>query len=652
MCCAHVYLALRRTFSRSPSLTSDSSQLRLSSFPCALGMTAPPMRTVSLPGGVALTIVTLIDRRDGASGSPEEWAYQLELENYLYSNWQTKGSFFKLLARAGADGQSLCLRRKAVEEGLVSDAELVALRNVVNPAARAFTLVPLGAIERALTTYGKTPRAEALATALHLDSFSEEGEEGELEGEGEEREEGELEAEGEEGEEGDDDGNSDEEEEEEEGGAGASSSGGAAGPSGAAQDGNDAYPDTEEEEEPGDVEGGGSKGGKAPQRSTYALSEVPPELEAELAALDQWRLSPINMSRKGVAVTEMTSKVERANLLRLLGWLVHEKKLPRPTLNAFGSAQIGTAVELYIKCLVEGKGRKYSTVARYLVSFIAAAHFVHAQRTRIRLSVSPTASAVSSKPIDDLKSLHAQVLQMARQEATFDLSKPSKQTLDWAGVQRARCRAEEAMAALGKEADPARREELTRDVAIMMCLTHQAPDRVGVWRCARLGGTLKHAANGGLQLDLSEPGDHKTIAAFGPSITTVPAAITAALKRHIALAAVPHMGYVFSASGNPYEPLESYQWTRLIQAMFKRYSGVALAPKDLRSSHVTWLKTGQHDDETLRSAAHAMRHSSKTQDSAAYNKGKSDRLVQKSVDAAAAFAATFRPTGGEGMREK
>ena len=109
---------------------------------------------------------------------------------------------------------------------------------------------------------------------------------------------------------------------------------------------------------------------------------------------------------------------------------------------------------------------------------------------------------------------------------------------------------------------------------------------------------------------------------------------------------MPHSGYVFSASRNPFEPLENYQWTRLIQSMFKRYSGVALAPKDLRSSHVTWLKSGDHDDETLRSAAQAMRHSSKTQDSAAYNKGKSNRLVQKSVDAAAKFAAKFSPGAG------
>ena len=135
-------------------------------------------------------------------------------------------------------------------------------------------------------------------------------------------------------------------------------------------------------------------------------------------------------------------------------------------------------------------------------------------------------------------------------------------------------------------------------------------------------------------------------ATFGPSITTVPVAITAALKKHIALTAVPHSGYIFTAPANPFEPLQPVQWTRLVKALFMSYSGVALAPKDLRSSHVTWLKSGDHDDETLRSAAQAMRHSSKTQDSTAYNKGKSNRLVQRSVDAAAAFAAKFSPGAG------
>ena len=52
--------------------------------------------------------------------------------------------------------------------GLVTDAEFIAMRDAINPSARVFTLVPFAAIELALATYGRSPRAEALADALGL----------------------------------------------------------------------------------------------------------------------------------------------------------------------------------------------------------------------------------------------------------------------------------------------------------------------------------------------------------------------------------------------------------------------------------------------------------------------------------------------------
>ena len=613
------------------------------------------MHTVTA-AGIELTVVQLHDRRQSLAAPIQQWCFQSELENYLYANWQTKGSFFKLLSRAGADGLSLCLRRKAVEEGLVTDAEFIAMRNVVGPAARAYTLVPAEAIKRALMTYGKTPRAEALATALHLDPFREPDDDDEEEEEEEEEDDDDAEEEEEEEEEeeqdegGDvDDSDDDEEKEgqgqdkedadEESGSGGAEAAGGSgAGPSSGGA--GDIYPDTEEEGdgEPPNVEGDATSG-KAPRRPVYALSEIPAKLEAELASLEQWRVSPINVNRKGVAVMETTSEYQRKNVVRFLGWLVAENKLSIPTLNAFGSVQIGAAVQMYVRHLVSDQGRKYSSVAVYVSSFVAAARFVHSRRSAVS-----SGGQADIKPVDDLKALHAQLLQQARQQATYDLAKPDKKTLEWSDVQRTRCRVEEALATLNETAPPSKRRLLVRDLALMNFLTHQPPDRVGVARLLQIGGTLKREG-GGFQLDLSQPGDHKTIAAFGPSLTTVPAVIAKSLQAHISFSAVPESGYVFSKVGDPFEPLPSDQWTRLVQAMFKRYSGVSLAPKDLRSSHVTWLKTGEHDDATLRAAAQAMRHSSKTQDSAAYNKGKSDRLVQQAVDAAAAFASQF--TAGE-----
>ena len=64
----------------------------------------------------------------------------------------------------------------------------------------------------------------------------------------------------------------------------------------------------------------------------------------------------------------------------------------------------------------------------------------------------------STKPIDDLKSLHMQLKQQGRKEATFDITKPTNGTLDWTGVQLARCLAEKALTALGEEANMAQRQ--------------------------------------------------------------------------------------------------------------------------------------------------------------------------------------------------
>ena len=71
------------------------------------------------------------------------------------------------------------------------------------------------------------------------------------------------------------------------------------------------------------------------------------------------------------------------------------------------------------------------------------------------------------------------------------------------------------------------------------------------------------------------------------------------------------------------------------------HAGVALCPKELRASFVEFLKTSKHDDDTLRAAAKAMKHSSKTQASHSYSRGESDRLAAAAVRVAEAYAATF-----------
>lgn len=202
---------------------------------------------------------------------------------------------------------------------------------------------------------------------------------------------------------------------------------------------------------------------------------------------------------------------------------------------------------------------------------------MHAARSKRLPSGAPS---LDTTAMDQLSQLFAQTLQQARQQSTFDLT--AKNWLEWSCVQRARCAAERAHAALGEKASAAAKLRVTRECALLMCLTHQPPDRVGILRLLQLGGTLKKVGSGGFALDLSLPGAHKTSAVLGPSKTTVPPPIARWLRAYIALAAIPDGGYLFYQGDDVFAPLPSPQWTRTVKAVMKRWSGVPMAPKDLR----------------------------------------------------------------------
>ena len=107
-------------------------------------------------------------------------------------------------------------------------------------------------------------------------------------------------------------------------------------------------------------------------------------------------------------------------------------------------------------------------------------------------------------------------------------------------------------------------------------------------------------------------------------------------------------GYLFNL-GDASTPLSEPTWTRRVQSLFRRYSAsqTPFSPKDIRSSFITFLKSTEHSDETLRSCAHAMRHSSTMQESAAYDKGSGDRLTASVCKVAAEFASRFSVRVGE-----
>ena len=90
------------------------------------------------------------------------------------------------------------------------------------------------------------------------------------------------------------------------------------------------------------------------------------------------------------------------------------------------------------------------------------------------------------------------------------------------------------------------------------------------------------------------------------------------------------------------KPLDARRWTEVVQAVLKRQAGVAFAPKDLRSSFITFLMSDENSDEVVKKAvAHAMRHSTAQQASPAYDKERADRTWAAAVQVAGSYAARF-----------
>jgi hypothetical protein len=572
-------------------------------------------RTISVLG-MTLNVVTFVDRRPTAAGVQEEFLFQTELETLLFDSEVigTTGAFYRLLLRSGVGALTLPLRRSSVREGLLSDEEFDALRELLHSGVRVFTLVPVTAIGPTVATFGRTPQSEALLAALGLsrpDAWSS-GAEGKF-GDGD-------------GEDGGDDG----------GGDGAADS--RHGPSGSSsghvdgsesrsrsEDGEDDCPSTEEEAEPQVV------GEECTTRRLPPVT-VSPALEAQLQAFIRFRTQTVNRQRKGRVVVAITAADDRRRVLGFFAWLQHAKGVHAPSMGAFGSSRMGGAVEEYIE---ERKMlRKESTIAKTIASLVAASRFTHA----VRKANAAPGTVVSTTPLDELVALHAQVLSEARQATKFSAALPPKAWLTWEECQRARLRAEKAVATYDGT-DAAGRLTLVRASCLLRLLTALPPDRVGVYRSLRLGGTLK-ATDDGYQVDLSERGAHKTSAVFGPSRTTVTAGVASRITALVSIDGLKAGEYLFH-SDDRQSPLEPFAWTRFVQRTFKTYSGVSLSPKDCRSSFVTWMRDGEHGDETLRAAAQAMRHSSATAASASYDKHGTDRVVSAAVAAADAFARRY-----------
>ena len=578
-----------------------------------------PLVRRGVASGVTASVIRLVDRRSGASES-QEWAFQREVEAALYGNGfaEQTGAVYRLLKRSGVQKRTLPLKKACIQQGLVTQAEFEWLRDYLGDV-RSFTLIPFDALRSALSVYGREERSTALVAALGMarpDDWQEEEEEEEEEEDEEDDEEDKD----------DDDG-------------------------GDAEEDNDAASvaatevmeeELEEEDfcddaEPsGDVDSPSVAGAQhaandhAPKKVKVAKFEVSATLAKQMDALDAHRAIALNVERSSGCVVSATRDSDRARILRFIQWMYQTLTFKSPpTLTIFAHSRIGPVAHQYIKELVEKHERKYSYAAKLAASFVIAAKFVDSRRK--------TTAATSDTPVAQLAALHRQCKQQARQQDQFDVGGKTD-FLDWEAVQRVRLAAEKS---LGSAETKAAKLMLTRDVTVLRLLADQPPDRVGVVRTLKLGGSLKRKPDGSYELDLSEPGAHKTSAVFGATRTSINTSISPWLDRYISAADIPADGFLFHARGDKHVVIAPSAWSKCVRATFARHGDVALCPKDARASFITFLRGGDHDDETVKAAAIAMRHSSKIQASVTYDKGGTNRRVSAAMKVASDYSAKF-----------
>ena len=270
-------------------------------------MAAPSLllRT-GIASGAAVSVIRLSDRRPNRSSEPieTEWVFQREIEAALYDHGfaQQNGAVYQLLRRSGVSSQSLPLKKACIAQGHVTQDEFDWMRGYLGDV-RSFTLIPLSALDTALSVFGQCSRSKALVSALGIDRPGDWREEEDEEAEEEEAEDEEAEEEEEDEEE---DGEGDEDDE---------------------SDGEVSVAGTEIVDEPpvvygSDNDGGGGDVGEADSPANLVGStdasinghaakrqhvaqrrfNISPTLEAQLVAFDAHRAAPLNQDRAGIAV--------------------------------------------------------------------------------------------------------------------------------------------------------------------------------------------------------------------------------------------------------------------------------------------------------------------------------------------------------------
>ena len=109
-----------------------------------------------------------------------------------------------------------------------------------------------------------------------------------------------------------------------------------------------------------------------------------------------------------------------------------------------------------------------------------------------------------------------------------------------------------------------------RPLPVSLCLPC-INSRVAVTRTLKLGSSLKRRDDGSYELDLSQPGAHKTSAVFGPTKTTLSASIAPWLDDYIETFSLSVGCYLFHAKGNPLEVMKPSNWTYTVKSVFEKH---------------------------------------------------------------------------------
>jgi hypothetical protein len=304
---------------------------------------------------------------------------------------------------------------------------------------------------------------------------------------------------------------------------------------------------------------------------SWTLKSIPISLERELASYKAYRSAPLNRHRDGGEIMEITIAGDRSCALRLLGFLQTTKGV-RPALSVFGDADMGAFAEAYMNACKE-KGLRWSSLANYVNSFVSLTRYVHS-----------TMDEPPSETLDELIRLRSQAESQAKVERLF--TPRDKNWIDWEDAQKARVAAETAY----RSAKGSAKLKVLKEWTLISCFTVMPPDRVGIVRLLRLGGSLKKEKDG-FVLDLTATKLHKTSRFHGPSITTISPLLNEQLSAMCTQLTFDNVEegkqpYLWHVASDATRPVASSAFTKMVKDAFLKYGGKATPPKVLRASEL------------------------------------------------------------------